>query len=58
MLCNKQAKTDRTIVNNKPDIAIRNNKKGTQVFIDIALSEDRNVTGNKTENILEYKTLQ
>jgi hypothetical protein len=55
MLCNKQAKTDRTIPNNKPDIIIRNNK---QVFVDIALSENRNVIRNKTENILKYKNLQ
>jgi hypothetical protein len=58
MLCNKQAKTDRTIPSNKPDIIIRNNEKGKRVLIDTALSEDRNVIKKKIKNILKHKTLQ
>jgi hypothetical protein len=51
-------KTDRTILSNKPDIEIRVNKGGKRVLINIALSENRNVIKNKTENILKYKALQ
>jgi len=36
-------RTDRTIPNNNPDIIIRDNKKGTCVLIDVAISGDRNV---------------
>jgi hypothetical protein len=35
--------TDRTIPNNKPDIIIRDNEKGTCMLIDAAISGDRNV---------------
>jgi len=35
--------TDRTIPNNKPDIIIRDNEKGTCMLIDVAISGDRNV---------------
>jgi len=35
--------TDRTIFNNKPDIIIRDNEKGTCMLIDVAKSGDRNV---------------
>ena len=31
ILCNQQVQTDRTIPNNKPDIIIRDNEKGTCV---------------------------
>jgi hypothetical protein len=31
--------TDRTIPNNKPDIIIRDNKKGTGVLINVAVLE-------------------
>jgi len=36
-------KTDRTIPNNKPDIIIRGNEKGTCMLIDVAISGERNV---------------
>ena len=35
--------TDRTNPNNKPDITIRYNGKGTFMLIDVAISGDRNV---------------
>jgi biopolymer transport protein ExbB/TolQ len=40
---NQQVQTDRTIPNNKPDIIIRDNEKGTCMLIDVAISGDRNV---------------
>jgi len=49
--------TDRTIPNNKPDIIIRDNEKGTYKLIDIAISEGRNVIKKETEKILYYKYL-
>ena len=44
ILWNQQVQTDRTIPNNKPDITIRDNEKGTCMLIDVAISGDRNVT--------------
>jgi hypothetical protein len=43
ILWNQQVQTDRNIANNKPDIIIRDNKKGTCMLIDVAISGDRNV---------------
>ena len=48
ILWNQQIQTDRTIPNNKPDIIIGDNKKGTCMLIDVAISGDRNVI--KKEN--------
>jgi hypothetical protein len=45
------------IPNNKPDIIIRGNEKGTCMLIDVAISGDRNVIKNEAENILKYKDL-
>jgi len=42
-LWNQQVQTDRTFPNNKPDIIIRDNEKGTGMLIDVAISGDRNV---------------
>ena len=36
--------TDRTVPNNKPEITVSDNEKGTCVFIDVEMSGDRNVT--------------
>ena len=47
ILWNQQLQTDRTIPNNKPDIKIRDNEKGTCVLIDVAISGDRNVIKKK-----------
>jgi len=38
-----KVQTDKTIPNNKPDIIIRDNGKGTYMLIDVAISGDRNV---------------
>jgi hypothetical protein len=46
---------DRTIPDNKPDITIRDNEKGTCVLIDVAISGDRNVIKKEAEKILKYK---
>ena len=37
ILWNQQVQTDRTIPNNKPDIIIRDNDKGTCMLIDIVV---------------------
>ena len=43
ILWSQQIQTDRTIPNNKPDITIRDNEKGTCMLIEVATSGDRNV---------------
>jgi len=53
----QQVQTDRTIPNNKPDIIIRNNEKGTCMLIDVAISGDRNVIKKEAEKILKHKDL-
>jgi len=53
---NQQLQTDRTIPKNIPDIAIRDNEKGTCVLIDVEISGDRNVIKMGAE-ILKYKDL-
>jgi hypothetical protein len=50
--------TDRTIPNNKPDIIIRDNEKGTCILIDVAISGDRNVIKKEAEKILKCKELK
>ena len=45
---------DRTIPNNKTDIVIRDNEKRTCVFIDVAISGDRNVIKKEAEKIRKY----
>jgi len=58
ILWNQQVQTDRTIPNNnKPDIIICDNEKGTCMLIDVAISEDRNVIKKEAEQILKYKDL-
>ena len=52
---NQQVQTDRTIPNNKLDIIICDNEKGTCMLIDVAISEDRNVIKKEAEKILKYK---
>jgi hypothetical protein len=49
---NQQVQTDRTIPNNKPDIVIWDNEKGTHMLIDVAISGDRNVIQKETEQLL------
>ena len=57
LLWNQQVQTDRTIPNNKPDIIISDNEKGTCMLIDVAISGDRNVIKKEAEKILKYKDL-
>ena len=57
ILWNQQVQSDRTIPNNKPDIIIRDNEKGTCMLIDVAISKDRNVIKKEAEKILKYKEL-
>ena len=57
ILWTQQVQTDRTIPNNKPDIIIRDNEKGTCMLIDVAISGDRNVIKKEAEKILKYKDL-
>ena len=57
ILWNQQIQTDRTIPNNKPDIIIRYNEKGTCILIDVTISGDRNVIKKEAEKILKYKDL-
>jgi len=57
ILWNQQVQTDRTVPNNKPDIKIRDNEKGTCMLIDVAISGDRNVIKKEAETILKYKDL-
>jgi hypothetical protein len=46
-----------TIPNNKLDIVIRGNEKGTCMLIDVAIPADRNVIPKEAEKILKYKDL-
>ena len=55
ILWNQQVQTDRTIHNNKPDIIIHDNEKGTCMLIDVAISGDRNVIKKEVEKILKYE---
>jgi hypothetical protein len=43
--------------NNKPDIIIRDNEKGTCMSIDVTISGDRNVIKKEAQKILKYKDL-
>ena len=56
-LWNQQLRNDRTIPSNKPDIIIRDNRKGTCMLIDVAIPGDRNVINKEAEKILKYKDL-
>jgi hypothetical protein len=47
LLWNQQFQTDRTILNSKPDIIIRDNEKRTCMLLDVAISGDRNVIKKK-----------
>jgi hypothetical protein len=44
-----------TTPNNKPDIIIRDNEKGTCMLIDVAISGDRNVVKKEAEKVLKYE---
>jgi len=55
ILWDQLVQTDRTIPNNKADIIIHDNEKGTCMLIDVAISGDRNVIKKEAEKILKYK---
>jgi hypothetical protein len=55
ILWNQKVQTSRTTPNNKPDIIIRDNEKGTGMLIDVAVSGDRIAIKKEAENILKYK---
>jgi len=57
ILWNQQVQTDRTLPNNKPYIINRDNKKGTCMLIDVAVSGDRNVIKKEPDKILKYNDL-
>jgi len=57
ILWNQEVQTDRTIGNNKPGITICDNKQGTCMLIDAAITGDRNVIKREVENTLKYKEL-
>jgi flagellar hook assembly protein FlgD len=57
ILWNQQVQTDRTMPNNKTDIIIHNNEKGTCMLTDIAISRDQNVIKKEAEKILKCKNL-
>jgi len=57
ILWHQQVQTDRTIPNNKPDIIIRVNEKGTCMLIDVAISVEWNVIKKEAEKIIKYKDL-
>jgi hypothetical protein len=50
---NQQVRTNKTIPNDKPDIIIRHNKKGTCMLIDVAIPGDRNVINKEDEKFLQ-----
>jgi hypothetical protein len=58
ILWNQQVRTDRTIPNDKPDIIIRDNKKGTPMLIDVAIPGDSYVIKKEVGKILNVKTSQ
>ena len=57
MLQNQQVQTDRTIPNNKPDIIIHDNERGSCLLIDVTISGYRNVIKKETKKILKCKEL-
>jgi hypothetical protein len=55
ILWNQQVQTNRTIRNDKPDIIMQDNEKGTCMLIDVAIPGDRNVIQKEAKKILKYK---
>jgi hypothetical protein len=45
--------TDRTVPNDKPDITVRDNEKGTCMWTEVAISGDRNVIKKEAEKFLK-----
>jgi len=57
ILWNQNVQPDRTILNNKPDIIISDNEKGTCMLIVVEISGDKNMIKNEAEMILKCKDL-
>jgi hypothetical protein len=57
ILWNQHVQIDRTVPNNKPDIMIGENLKGTCMLIDVANTGERNVVKKEEVEILKYKDL-
>jgi hypothetical protein len=53
----QETKTSRNTPNNKADIIIRCNEKGTCLLVDAVISGPGNVTKTEAEKILKYKDL-
>ena len=51
----RTVQTDRTVANNKPDIILPDNKQGTCMSIDVAITGDRIVIKKDAEKILIYE---
>jgi len=47
----------KTNLNNKPNIIIRDNEKGTRMLINVVYSGDRKVFKKEAEKILKYEVL-
>ena len=52
ILWNQQVQTDTTVPDNKPDIIICNNEKGTCVLIDVSVPGAKNLMKKEAEKIL------
>ena len=57
ILCNQQVRTNRTTPNNKPDITVRDNSKGSYMLRDVVIPGDRNVIKEKDHKISKYTDL-
>jgi hypothetical protein len=53
----QQVKTDRTILNRKPNIIIHDNEKGTCLLTEIVILGNRNVIRKETKKVLTYEFL-
>jgi hypothetical protein len=52
---NRGVQTDREVLENRPDIIIKNNKDKICLLIDVAIPSDRNVIQKESEKKLKYK---
>lgn len=48
---NQQVQTDKTIPDNKPDVIIHDNEKGTSMFKDVGISGGRNAIKKKASKV-------
>jgi uncharacterized protein (DUF1499 family) len=56
-LWNQAIQTDRQVLENRPDIIIKNMKDKICLLIDVAIPSDRNVIQMESEKKLKYKNL-